>query len=304
MISTEALTRRFGTFTAVDAVTLDIADGEVFGLLGPNGAGKTTTLRMLAGLIGVTSGRALVDDLDVRVPAEAAQVRARLGLLPEEPGLYPDLTVRETLDFFARLQHVPDRRRRVDDLLERLALADRAGARVATLSKGWKQRLALARALVNAPRIVFLDEPTANLDPEASQEVRGIIRDLRDRGCTVVLNTHRLEEVERTCDRVGILRTRLLAIAEPRALRRAAGGGPAMIGLEHVDAHLIAAVATRLGVQPEVREDGIVVPSAPERSMADVVAAVVGAGGRVTRAVVAESSLEDAYLEVLRDATG
>ncbi len=302
MIQTEALTRRFGPVTAVDAVTFQIADGEVFGLLGPNGAGKTTTLRMLAGLIGVTEGRAVVDGLDVRDPAQAAQVRARLGLLPEEPGLYPDLTVRETLDFFARLQHVPDRRRRVDDLLDRLALGERASSRVATLSKGWKQRLALARALVNEPRIVFLDEPTANLDPEASQEVRAIIRDLRDRGCTVVLNTHRLEEVERTCDRVGILRTRLLAIAEPRALRRAATDAPATIGLEHVDADLVHAVAQRLGVQPDVTEDGLVIPCTPSRPMADVVAAVVAAGGRITRAVVAESSLEDAYLEVLRDA--
>ena len=302
MITTEGLTRRFGSVLAVDGVTLEIPDGEVFGLLGPNGAGKTTTLRMLAGLIGVTAGRAVVDGLDVRDPAQAAHVRARLGLLPEEPGLYPDLTVRGTLEFFARLQHVRDRASRIDALLERLALTDRAEARVATLSKGLKQRLALARALVNDPSIVFLDEPTANLDPAASQEVRGIIAELRDRGCTVVLNTHRLEEVERTCDRVGILRTRLLTIAEPRALRRSLGSAPAVISVERVEQSLVDAVSRALGVTPEVRDHTLRVEIDSGRTMADVVRAVVEAGGRVTRALVDEGTLEDAYLEVLNDA--
>lgn len=302
MITTEGLTRRFGTVTAVDAVTLEIPDGEVFGLLGPNGAGKTTTLRMLAGLIGVTEGRAEVDGLDVRDPASAALIRARLGLLPEEPGLYPDLTVRGTLEFFARLHHVRDRATRVNGLLDRLSLTDRADARVATLSKGLKQRLALARALVNDPSIVFLDEPTANLDPAASQEVRAIILELRGKGCTVVLNTHRLEEVERTCDRVGILQTRLLAIAEPRSLRRRLGSAPAVIGLERIDPSLVEAVAQALRTSVEVQESSLRVSLAEDRTMADVVQAVVHAGGRVTSAQVDEGTLEEAYLEVLNDA--
>ncbi len=146
MIETQSLTRRFGPLLAVDELTLSIPDGEIFGLLGPNGAGKTTTLRMLAGLIGITSGMAIVNGRDVADPAQAPAVRASLGLLPEENGLYSDLTVWQTLDFFARLHHVPDRRQRVRDLLQQMSMLERSDARVSTLSKGMKQRLAIATA--------------------------------------------------------------------------------------------------------------------------------------------------------------
>ncbi|HET8595821.1 MAG TPA: ABC transporter ATP-binding protein [Intrasporangium sp.] len=246
MISVEGLTRRFGDTLAVDDLTVDIHDGEVFGLLGPNGAGKTTTVRMLAGLIGVTSGRATVSGVDVTDRSAGPRLRGLVGVLPEEVGLYGDLSAAQTLDFFGRLQHLPAnvRAERVDDLLHRLDLWDRRDVPAASLSKGLKQRLALARALVHDPPVVLLDEPTANLDPEVARTVREFLVDLGRRGHTVIINTHRLEEAERICDRVGILRTRLLRVGSPTELRASMTGDRVTVELERVtDAVLEAARA-------------------------------------------------------------
>lgn len=301
MIKTEGLTRRFGELSAVEALTLTIADGEVFGLLGPNGAGKTTTLRMLAGLIGITEGTAIVDGFDVRDPKQAVSVRSRLGLLPEENGLYGDLTAWQTLDFYARLHHVENRRRRVSELLERLALLERKDSPVSTFSKGMKQRLAIARALVNEPRLVFLDEPTANLDPQASLDIRELIVELQGRGCTVIINTHRLEEAERVCDRIGILRTRLLRLADPKAL----GNAPAtvLLRLEDPNDGVMAeldrwttgpAESVGSGVRLHLRS-GVAVP--------DLIRGLVSAGGRVLEVVPERTTLEAMYLEAIADAS-
>lgn len=300
MIETEGLTRRFDELLAVDALTLSIADGEVFGLLGPNGAGKTTTLRMLAGLIGITSGNAVVDGLDVRDPRQAEAVRSRLGLLPEENGLYADLTAWQTLDFYARLHHVVNRRQRVGELLERLDLSHRKDSPVSTFSKGMKQRLAIARALVNEPRLVFLDEPTANLDPQASLDIRELIAELQARGCTVIINTHRLEEAERVCDRIGILRTRLLCVADPKAL----GSGPAsvLITLEAQDDALLALLGRWSATEPEPVADAVRVQLPDGSTTADLVAAVVAAGGRISKVVPERVTLETLYLEAMSDA--
>ncbi len=221
MIEIENLTRRFGDVTAVDGLTLTIGEGEVFGLLGPNGAGKTTTIRMLAGLIGKTSGEARVAGCRVGDPATARRLRGLIGLMPEEAGLYPDLSAARTLDFYGRLYQVPGgtRAERTERLLTMLDLWDRRDARVRTFSKGMKQRLTIARALINDPPVLFLDEPTANLDPEGAKTVRDFLLQLRAEKRTILLNTHQLGEAERVCDRVGIMHTRLIAVGTPDGLR-------------------------------------------------------------------------------------
>ncbi|MDN5795659.1 MAG: ABC transporter ATP-binding protein, partial [Intrasporangium sp.] len=203
MISVEGLTRRFGQTLAVDRLSVEIAEGELFGLLGPNGAGKTTTLRMLAGLIGVTEGRAVVCGVDVTERSAGTRLRSPIGVLPEEVGLYGDLSAARTLDFFGRLHHLPAavRPEQTERLLERLGLWERRDDPAASLSKGLKQRLALARALVHDPPVILLDEPTANLDPEVARTVREFLLELRSTGRTIILNTHRLEEAERLCKR-------------------------------------------------------------------------------------------------------
>jgi ABC-2 type transport system ATP-binding protein len=305
MILMEGLTRRFGPTLAVDQLNLQIADGEIFGLLGPNGAGKTTTVRMLAGLIGVTSGRAAVAGLDVTDPSRAGEVRRLVGVLPEEAGLYGDLSAARTLEFFGRLYRMSTsaRRERTELLLTRLGLWERRDAPASSLSKGLKQRLALARALIHDPQVVLLDEPTANLDPGAAAVVRDVLLELKAQGRTVVVNTHRLEEAERVCDRVGILRTHLLRVGTPHQLRSAMTRSRTLtIELEAIrDADL--ALLRRMGGEDLVVQGNRIelTLASPTTSPADVVAELVVAGARVTGVSGPEESLEDAYLTILGD---
>jgi ABC-2 type transport system ATP-binding protein len=301
MIETKNLTRRFGDITAVDGLTLKIAEGEVFGLLGPNGAGKTTTVRMLAGLIGKTAGEAWVAGYRVGDPADARKLRSMIGLMTEEPGLYPDLSAARTLDFYGRLYQVPRQARaeRTERLLNLLELWDRRDARVRTFSKGMKQRLTIARALINDPPVLFLDEPTANLDPEGAKTVRDFLLRLHEEKRTILVNTHHLEEAERVCDRVGILSTRLVAVGTPADLRRT--GGPATtVRLAVVtDAVLDAARRTARG-DVTVAGSQITVPvDKPERDNPDLVKAIVEAGGEVQYVTEDAHTLEEAYLSLL-----
>ena len=214
----EHLTKRFGERVAVDDVSFSVAAGEVFGFLGPNGAGKTTTVRMLATLIAPTSGTARVAGLPLD-PANGVEIRKRIAVMTENPGLYLRLTVAENLEFFAGLYEVAEPKARIAQALAAVNLAGRANDPCGSLSKGLRQRVALARALLSDPAIVFLDEPTSGLDPVASREVHELIDGLRERGVTVFLTTHRLEEAERLCDRVAILNTRLRTIGRPDELR-------------------------------------------------------------------------------------
>lgn len=306
VISVDGLTRRFGDTVAVDDLTVEIGDGEVFGLLGPNGAGKTTTVRMLAGLIGVTSGRATVGDVDVTDRSAGPRLRALVGVLPEEVGLSGDLSAAQTLDFFGRLQHIPVgvRAERIDELLNRLDLWDRRDTPASSLSKGLKQRLAIARALVHNPPVVLLDEPTANLDPEVARTVRDFLVDLRTRGHTIVINTHRLEEAERICDRVGILRTRLLRVGTPDDLRASLSGGTQVtVELERLPVAVVDAARGVCGSEAgaiSTTERSLTATLPVTASVADLVTAVVLAGGRVT-AVSRGESLEEAYLQIVEE---
>jgi ABC-2 type transport system ATP-binding protein len=260
---------------------------------------------MLAGLIGESSGHARIAELDVTDPSQAPEVRRLVGVLPEESGLYGDLSAARTLDFFGRLYRMSRSARadRSEMLLNRLGLWERRDDPASSLSKGLKQRLALARALVHDPQVVLLDEPTANLDPEAAAVVRDVLLDLKAQGRTIVVNTHRLEEAERVCDRVGILRTRLLRLGTPHELRTAVTQSRRIIvELDPVRASDVDALRER-GAQAVVVTGNRIELELPSggASSADLVAALVAGGARVNGVSTTEESLEDAYLTILGD---
>ena len=219
------LRKSYGAVHALDGLDLDVHEGEMFGLLGPNGAGKTTTVGILTTRVRATSGEAIVAGKNVAT--EAVEARARIGVVPQQPNPDLQLTVRENLVFHATYHGVvrAEASRRADALLERLGVADKAGAKVQTLSGGQKQRMMIARALTHEPRVLFLDEPTVGLDPQARQGVWDILRELREQGRTIVMTTHYMEEADRLCDRVAIMdRGRLLALDTPTALKSQAPG--------------------------------------------------------------------------------
>ena len=302
MIEIDHLTRTFGNVTAVDGLTLTIAEGEVFGLLGPNGAGKTTTVRMLAGLIGKTSGEALVAGCRVGDPATARKLRGLVGLMPEEAGLYPDLSAARTLDFYGRLHHVPVGMRalRTERLLTMLDLWDRRDDRVRTFSKGMKQRLTIARALINDPPVLFLDEPTANLDPEGAKTVRDFLLQLKQDKRTILLNTHQLAEAERVCDRVGIMHKKLIAVGSPDDLRGTGSAHATAIQLAVVTDAVVAAARAASRADVAVSGNTITVPvDKPERDNPELVKAIVAAGGEIQFVSGIVPSLEETYLKLL-----
>lgn len=222
VIEVNSLVRVFGQNRAVDGMTFHVEQGEVFGLLGPNGAGKTTTVRLLNGILPPSDGTARVFGFDPATQGE--DIRRKTGVLTETPALYERLSARENLEFFATLQSIPesDLSRRVDEMLEFFELASRAKDKVETFSKGMKQRLALARALIHKPPLLFLDEPTSGLDPEAAQQVNDLIASLsRANGQTVVLATHNLFEAQRLCDRVAVMnKGKILALGSLKELAR------------------------------------------------------------------------------------
>ena len=217
-IETIGLTKSYGSVRGIEDVSLVVESGEVFGFLGPNGAGKTTTVRTLGTLIAPTSGSATVAGIPL-TPENGVEIRRRIAIMPESPGLYLRLSVIENLECFADLYEVPHSGDRIDRALRAANLPDRAHDACGTLSKGLRQRVALARALLSDPEVLFLDEPTSGLDPVATREVHELVDDLRRRGVTIFLTTHRLEEAERLCDRVAILNTTLRTIGRPDELR-------------------------------------------------------------------------------------
>ncbi|MDH6580713.1 ABC transporter ATP-binding protein [Kitasatospora sp. MAP5-34] len=310
-IEVSGLTKEFGRRTAVEDVSFSVARGEVFGFLGPNGAGKTTTVRILGTLIAPTAGSAVVAGIPL-IRANEAEIRRRISIMPEAPGLYRRLTVTENLEFFARLYGLPDRQARMKEALDVVGLGDRAQDICGSLSKGLRQRVALARTLLNDPEVMFLDEPTSGLDPVAAHEVHGLINTLRQRGVTVFITTHRLDEAERLCDRVAILNTRLRTIGRPDELRHtlfsrsiavttaAPLGDPARVftGLPAVQgwrADELSAGSTA---------GYVLTVSDPVRAAPEVTRALVAAGADVLSITEARHSLEDVYLELVEDQEG
>ena len=234
IIDVDHLSKRYGDLRAVDDVSFSVARGEILGFLGPNGAGKTTTIRMLTGRARPTGGRALIAGHDVVLERE--RVKPLINLVFEEQNLYERQTGRENLELFAKLYGAPSAR--VPELLERVGLTDAAPRRVRTYSSGMKQRLLIARALVNDPRVLFLDEPTRGLDPSSARDVRGIIRDHASAGATVFLTTHYMEEADELCDRVAFLAAgRIVALDTPRELKLRYGERTATVLLRDRSEH-------------------------------------------------------------------
>ena len=222
IIEIEGLVKRYGDFTAVDAIDLAVYRGEIFGILGPNGAGKTTTLEMIEGLRPPDSGTITVDGIDA--VRESSRVRPMIGVQLQTTALFEHLNAAELIELFAGLYEVDGSPGRVRELLGMVALEEKAGAQVHTLSGGQRQRLSIALALVNRPRVVFLDEPTTGLDPGARRDLWGLVRDIRAGGTTVVLTTHYMEEAEVLCDRVAVMdRGKVIACDTPAALMAALG---------------------------------------------------------------------------------
>jgi ABC-2 type transport system ATP-binding protein len=302
MIHTEKITKQFGKILAVDSLSLDVREGEVFGFLGPNGAGKTTTVRMLTSLIGITRGSATVAGLEVgRLDTD---IRRTVGVLTETPGMYDNLSAETNLRIFAELYEVVDVRGQVEKYLKMLGLWDRRLDAAGTFSKGMKQKLAIARSLLHEPRILFLDEPTAGLDPEASHLVREFIADLKKEGRTIFLCTHNLDEADRLCDRVGVFKTRLLVLDTPANLRRSVFGRKVVVHLRAADEKLAAGLR-KLAFIREVKiiEGKLVITlDDPERHNPEIIRALVNAGAEVVFVGELRHSLEDVYLQLVKNA--
>ncbi len=303
-IEAKGLGRSFGAVVAVEGLDLQVAWGEVFALLGPNGAGKTTTVRLLSTLLRPTSGTATVDGRPVQ--DDPALIRAAIGLLPEQPGLYGTLSAQENLEFYARLHGMArgERGSRIEELLRLLGIWPRRSEPVATFSKGMQQKIAIARAIVHRPRILFLDEPTASLDPESATVVREFIEGLRREGGTIFLNTHNLYEAERLANRVGILSGRLLTVGTPAEVRARAGPSRLLVRLKDADPGVRKAVEALEGVRG-VTVDGtrlVVEVDDPERHAPCIADTVVRHGGRLIELSDVSPSLEAVYLQTVRGA--
>jgi ABC-2 type transport system ATP-binding protein len=298
VISARGLTRRFGARTVVNNVSLEVVRSEIVALLGPNGAGKTTTLRMLAGLIAPTSGSIALDGV-LLTRATGARLRARLGFLTEAPGLWDRLTVRENLRIYCGLYGLARPDRIVDRALEVFALSDHASARAAELSKGMRQKVALARALLHEPPILLLDEPTSGLDPEITRAVRKLLEERRTAGCSILVSTHNLDEAERIADRVAVLDERLLALDRPAVLRRRLTTGRVIVRLAgDPSSHLDVVKRFDPGAQVDGQSISLRLEDA-EDAAADLVAALATAGAKILEVRQEIPALEDVYLHLM-----
>jgi ABC-2 type transport system ATP-binding protein len=313
MIETENLTKRFGDLTAVDSVTFRVEEGEVFGFLGPNGAGKTTTVRMLCCLISKTGGEAKIAGYDVGKESDALKIRKLIGLVPDNVGLYENLSAYDNLDFYGKLYDCTEAQRKenIQRFLTMLGLWEKRDVMAGTFSKGMKQKLAIARALVHEPKLLFMDEPTASLDPESAKTVRDFILDLKKEKRTIFLNTHNLDEAQRICDRIAILNTRLMATGTPQELERAlssgGGTGTTVVLLQEQATNAMLAGLRQLPAVGNVTADGnrlAIALNDPEKQNAAVIEAIVKAGGHIQSVTIVAASLEDVYLKLVREGGG
>ncbi len=301
MIIAENLTRYFGDRLAVENLSLEIGAGEVFGFLGPNGAGKTTTVRMLAGLLAPTAGRALVAGVDVC--AEPHRVRALVGILTEHPGLYEKLSAWHNLKFYADLYDLPKPEDQIEKYLSLLGLWERRFEPAGTFSKGMKQKLAIARALLHEPTVLFLDEPTSGLDPESAKTVRDFISQLASERRTIFLCTHNLYEAEQLCTRIGLIKQRLIKVGSPQQLKRELYGRQIIVDLkepmmlpedlELPFVHSVQANGTRLLIHVDD----------PEAQNPMLIKRLVELGAQIQFVREHDRSLEDVYLELISEGT-
>jgi ABC-2 type transport system ATP-binding protein len=301
MIKTEGLTKRFGDNLAVDGLTLHVERGEVFAFLGPNGAGKTTTVRMLAALIAPTAGRAWVNGHEIG--KDDMNIRRSVGILTEAPGLYERLDAVQNLTLYAKLYEVDDVAGQVEKYLRLLGLWERRDEPVGGFSKGMKQKLAIARALLHEPPLLFLDEPTAALDPEAARTVRDFIGEVKEAGRTIFLCTHNLDEADRLADRIGVIKQRLVQVDSPANLRRSLYGRRVVIHLASVTEPVRTAVSGLPFVKEMQQMDNTLVISLdnPEEQNPILVERIVAAGGAVQFVNELRHSLEDIYFSLIEE---
>jgi len=301
MLKTEGLTKRFGDNLAVDDLSLQVERGEVFAFLGPNGAGKTTTVRMLAALIAPTSGRAWVNGHEVGVGD--MDIRRSVGILTEAPGLYERLDAVQNLALYAKLYEVDDVQGQVEKYLRMLGLWERRDEQVGGFSKGMKQKLAIARALLHEPPLLFLDEPTAALDPEAARTIRDFIGEVKGLGRTIFLCTHNLDEADRLADRIGVIKQELIQVDSPANLRRSLYGRRVVVHLAAVTEQVQAAVRELPFVKEMQQVDNTLVISLddPEAQNPIMIERVVAAGGAIRFVNELRHSLEDIYFTLIQD---
>jgi ABC-type multidrug transport system, ATPase component len=304
LIDAEDLTKKFGDLTAVDNLTLHVNEGEVFGFLGPNGAGKTTTIRMLCCLISKTSGEASIAGYDIGDPEDSLKIRRIIGLLPENMGLYDDMSAYDNLDFYGKLYECTEacRKENIEHFLKMLDLWDKRDVLAGTFSKGMKQKLAIARALIHDPQILFLDEPTANLDPESSKTVRDFILQLKkEKNATIFLNTHNLDEAQRICDKIGIFNRKVRAVGAPNELEESVWGNKTVIQLQEINSKILEALNTLSLKNMVIDNNRLTIDVAdPEKENPFIVNTIVSAGGRVQYVTRLSPTLEDAYLKFVR----
>lgn len=312
IIHTHHLTRDFqtpgGRLRAVDQLDLEIPEGIVFGFLGPNGSGKTTTIRLLLGLLEPTEGSAQVMGFDTRTQAD--EIRARTGALLEHTGLYERLSAADNLDYFARIYRLPDNERqaRIQELLSTMGLWERRKEIVSNWSRGMKQKLAVARALLHHPKLVFLDEPTAGLDPVAAAALRDDLAQLAStRQATIFLTTHNLTDAERLCQQVAVIRSgKLLAMGTPDQLRSQIAGRKGGLTAEIFGHGFTPELITSLTALPQVRSvrlenTHLAIDLETGAEMGPVVSQIVLSGGMVEEVRKGTASLEDAFLELVED---
>ncbi|MGW8250718.1 MAG: ATP-binding cassette domain-containing protein [Anaerolineales bacterium] len=306
MIETTELTKTFpggnnNSTTAVDRLTIEVEEGEVFGFLGPNGAGKTTTVRMLTSLIAPTSGTAIINGF--RLGEQDQDIRRSVGILTESPGMYDNLSAEFNLRVYASLYEVQDVTGQVEKYLRMLGLWERRNDEAGTFSKGMKQKLAIARAVLHEPRILFLDEPTAALDPEASRLVRDFITELREEGRTIFICTHNLDEADKLCDRVAVFKTHLLVVDRPENLRARMFGRKVVFHLTQADERLANSVRQMPSIEEvSVIDNKLVVTlDDPEQQNPEIIRRMVAEGADIQFVGELRHSLEDVYLKLVRN---
>jgi ABC-2 type transport system ATP-binding protein len=303
LIDAQNLTKKFDETTAVEGLTFHIDEGEVFGFLGPNGAGKTTTVRMLCCLISKTGGEARIAGYEVGNAADSLKIRKTIGLVPDNVGLYNELSAYENLDFYGKLYECAEKLRKenIEHFLKLLGLWEKKDAAARTLSKGMKQKLAIARALIHEPKVLFMDEPTANLDPEAAKTVRDFILELKKEKRTIFLNTHNLDEAQRICDRIAILKTRLLTIGTPEQLKESLGGVKTEIQLAQVNDAIVSAVKKVTTHKVEISGNKLIIDVGNvDTANPAIIEAIVSAGGRIQLVTELSPTLEDVYLKTVK----
>jgi ABC-2 type transport system ATP-binding protein len=303
LIRTERLTKKFGEFAAVNDVTLSVDAGEILALLGPNGAGKTTTVRMLGSILKPTSGKATIAGYDV--VEDAQQVRSTVGLLTEFPGLYHRMRADDYLRFFGELQHVPrsQREERIETLMKRFDMWDARKQRLGEYSKGMRQKIALIRALIHSPQVLFLDEPTSAMDPQSAKTVRDAINELRSSSRAIVLCTHNLMEAESLADRIAIIKTgRIIALGTPPQLKRELLGDPLLeLRLGQPLDGLLPAIESLVTIEDKGDDWLRYRTGAPGEVNPVLVSRLIEQGASIVTLSEVRRSLEEVYLRIVEE---